>query len=193
MEDFDGIRAEIAVDLERRRPIGSVDSQPGKKLLFMGSELAQWREWSHDSSLDWHLLEQDAHQGVARLVGDLNRRYRSEPALHEQDTEPAGFEWIDGSDTEKSVLCYLRKAADGAPVLVVVNFTPVPRYDYRVGVPTSGEWEEILNTDAVSYGGSGVGNLGRVAAEEIEAHGRSWSVSLTLPPLSAVWFRGPNP
>lgn len=171
---------------------GYMYSQPGKKLLFMGSELAQWREWSHDSSVDWHLAEQDAHGGVMRLVGDLNRRYRTEPAMHERDTEPAGFEWIDGSDTEKSVLCYLRKAEGGPPVLVVINFTPVPRYDYRVGVPSSGDWEEILNTDAVTYGGSGVGNLGRVAAEEVEAHARPWSVSLTLPPLSVVWFRGPT-
>ncbi len=168
-------------------------SQPGKKLLFMGSELAQWREWGHDSSLDWHLLEEDAHAGVMRLVSELNRRYREEPALHEGDADPGGFEWVDGSDSERSVLCYLRRGAGGAPpIAVAINFTPVVRYDYRVGVPEAGEWGEILNTDAEAFGGSGVGNLGRVEAEPVPAHGRAFSLCLTLPPLAAVMLRAPG-
>jgi len=172
---------------------GYMYSQPGKKLLFMGSEIAQWREWSHDSSLDWHLLQEDAHGGVQRLVRDLNHTYASEPAMHARDAEPEGFEWIDGSDAERSVLSYVRHGAEGdPPVLVVLNFTPVVRYDYRVGVPVSGAWREVLNTDAEVYGGSGVGNLGEVHAEPIESHGRPTSVRVTLPPLAAVWFRAPG-
>jgi len=172
---------------------GYMYSQPGKKLLFMGSELAQWREWSHDSSLDWHLLEESAHGGVQALVRDLNRVYASEPAMHARDAEPEGFEWIDGSDSERSVLSYVRHGVDGdPPMLVVLNFTPVVRYDYRVGVPVSGAWREVLNTDSEIYGGSGVGNLGEVHAEPIESHGRPTSVRVTLPPLAAVWFRAPG-
>lgn len=169
-------------------------SQPGKKLLFMGSEIAQWREWNHDRSLDWHLLDEDAHAGVQRLVADLNRLYVSEPAMHVRDADPAGFDWVDGSDSERSVVSYLRVGEDGdPPVLIVLNFTPVVRYGYRVGVPVAGEWEEILNTDAEHYGGSGVGNLGCVVATGTAAHGRSCSVEITLPPLAAVWFRAPEP
>lgn len=167
-------------------------SQPGKKLLFMGSELAQWREWNHDSSLDWHLLEDEKHAGVMRLLGDLNRRYRDEPAMHRGDCEPGGFTWIDGSDADRSVLSYLRQGEGAPPVLVVVNFTPVVRYDYRVGVPVSGAWEEILNTDAEAYGGSGVGNLGQVVAEAAPEDGQPFALSVTLPPLAAVWFRAPE-
>ena len=169
-------------------------SQPGKKLLFMGSELAQWREWNHDHSLDWHLLEEAPHAGVSRLVGDLNRRYRDEPAMHARDSEPSGFAWIDGSDSEQSVLSYMRKGGPGdPPVLVVMNFTPVVRHGYRVGVPIEGEWEEVLNTDAEQYGGSGVGNLGRVMTSSETRHGQPCSVTITLPPLGAVWFRAPRP
>ncbi|MBX3271537.1 MAG: 1,4-alpha-glucan branching protein GlgB [Sandaracinaceae bacterium] len=168
-------------------------SQPGKKLLFMGSEIAQWREWSHDVSLDWHLLEEPAHEGVRRLVADLNRAYTAEPALHARDTEASGFEWIDGSDAEQSVLAYARKGEDGhPPVVVVVNFTPVVRHDFRVGVWAGGAWTEILNTDSEIYGGSGVGNLGRAVAEEVPAHGRPRSLRLSLPPLAAVWLRAPE-
>ena len=168
-------------------------SQPGKKLLFMGAEIAQWREWNHDVSLDWHLLEQPAHAGVQRLVRDLNRAYASEPALHVRDTEPGGFDWIDGSDAAHSVITYLRVGDSGDPkVLVVLNFTPVVRHGYRVGVPCAGEWTEVLNTDAQHYGGSGVGNLGGVVAQPIGAHGRACSVEVTLPPLAAVWFRAPK-
>ncbi|MEC7523436.1 MAG: 1,4-alpha-glucan branching protein GlgB [Myxococcota bacterium] len=167
-------------------------SQPGKKLLFMGSELAQWREWNHDASLDWHLAEDEMHGGVMRLLGDLNRSYRAEGAMHRGDCEPGGFTWIDGSDAERSVLSYLRQGDGAPPVLVVLNFTPVVRYDYRVGVPRGGAWEEILNTDAATYGGSGVGNLGEVVAHDVPAHGQPLSLSVTLPPLAAVWFRAPR-
>ncbi|MGE0790545.1 MAG: 1,4-alpha-glucan branching protein GlgB [Sandaracinaceae bacterium] len=164
-------------------------SQPGKKLVFMGGEFAQWREWSHDGSLDWHLLEDDAHAGIMRLVGDLNRLYASEPALHALDCDPRGFEWIDGGDSERSVLCYLRKGGGAPEVLALLNFTPVVRYDYRVGVSHEGEFLEVLNTDADIYGGSGVGNLGRVRVEATPWHGRPRSVLVTLPPLAAVLFR----
>ncbi len=168
-------------------------SQPGKKLLFMGSEIAQWREWNHDVSLDWHLLEEPAHAGVQRLVSDLNRAYASEPAMFVRDTDPSGFDWIDGSDAEHSAIAYLRLGGEGdRPVLVVMNFTPVVRHDYRVGVPCAGDWVEILNTDAEHYGGSGVGNLGQVSSEPVAAHGRACSVRVTLPPLAAVWFRAPE-
>jgi 1,4-alpha-glucan branching enzyme len=172
---------------------GYMYSQPGKKLLFMGSELAQWREWSHDSSLDWHLLDEDGHAGVQRLVTDLNHRYREEPALHVRDTEGGGFSWIDGGDAEHSVLSYLRLGGDGdPPVLVAINFTPVVRYDYPVGVPVAGRWEELLNTDAEIYGGSGVGNLGVVETRPEPMHGQPHRLKLTLPPLAAVWFRAPG-
>jgi 1,4-alpha-glucan branching enzyme len=172
---------------------GSMYAQPGKKLLFMGSELAQWREWSHDSSLDWHLLDEEPHAGIQRLVSDLNRLYRSEPALHVLDTEPAGFSWVDGSDAENSVLTYLRLGhADHPPILVVINHTPVVRHDYQIGVPMLGVWQEILNTDAETYGGSGVGNLGQVEARAVPVHGRPASIAVTLPPLAAVFFRAPG-
>jgi len=168
-------------------------SQPGKKLLFMGSEIAQWREWNHETSLDWHLLEEAPHAGVQRLVGDLNRCYSSEPALHARDTDPSGFEWIDGDDSERSAISYLRLGEPGdPPILVILNFTPVVRHEYRVGVPIEGEWAEVLNTDALHYGGSGVGNLGRVQTQSIEAHGHASSLEVTLPPLAAVWFRAPE-
>ncbi len=172
---------------------GTMFGQPGKKLLFMGSELAQWREWNHDTSLDWHLLDEAPHAGVCRLLGDLNRLYREERALHAGDADPSGFAWVDGSDAEHSVLSFLRLGDDeDRPLLVVVNYTPVVRYDYRVGVPMEGDWEEILNTDAEAYGGSGVGNLGRVSAQPYPVHGRPASLALTLPPLAAVFFRAPR-
>ncbi|HEY8506621.1 MAG TPA: 1,4-alpha-glucan branching protein GlgB [Gemmataceae bacterium] len=167
---------------------GYMYSQPGKKLLFMGGEFGQWNEWSHERSLDWHLLDFPPHGGLARWVGDLNRVYRELAALHEQDLSGDGFEWIDGSDAENSVLCYLRKGRSGSPVLVVCNFTPVVRRNYRVGVPSVGFWKEILNSDAPIYGGSGQGNFGGVRAVPIAYHGRPASVSLTLPPLAVVMF-----
>jgi 1,4-alpha-glucan branching enzyme len=164
-------------------------SQPGKKLLFMGSELAQWREWNHDSSLDWHLLDDPAHRQIQLLVGELNRLYRSERTLHELDTEPAGFQWLDADDAERSVLVYERLSRDGDRMLVALNFTPVPRPNYRVGVTIPGLYREILNTDAVELGGSGQGNLGAVESAPVRAHRREHSLNLTLPPLGALYLR----
>ncbi|HKU39352.1 MAG TPA: 1,4-alpha-glucan branching protein GlgB [Polyangiales bacterium] len=164
-------------------------AQPGKKLLFMGGEFGQTREWNHDSSLDWHLLQYPTHAGVLNLIGDLNRIYRSEPALHRMDVDSRGFEWIAGNDSEQSVLSFLRVAEGAPPVCVVLNFTPVPRIGYRVGLPRPGEWIELLNSDAEHYGGSGMGNLGRVWADETHWHGRPYSAAVTLPPLAAVMLR----
>ncbi|HEX2164538.1 MAG TPA: 1,4-alpha-glucan branching protein GlgB [Thermoanaerobaculia bacterium] len=165
---------------------------PAKKLLFMGGELAQWREWSHESSLDWHLLENPAHRGISRLVSDLNRLYRAEPALHQLDCDPAGFEWIDAADAEHSVLVFLRRGRDDRHEVIVAafNFTPMPRHSYRVGVPGGGWWAEVLNTDAPEYGGSAQGNLGGVEASPAPLHGRSHSLAITIPPLGAVVFKG---
>ncbi|HEX9122025.1 MAG TPA: 1,4-alpha-glucan branching protein GlgB [Actinomycetota bacterium] len=166
-------------------------AQPGKKLLFMGDEFGQWSEWDHDRSLDWHLLEHERHLGVRRLVADLGRLYREQPALHELDCDPAGFEWVDAADAAASVMSFLRKSSSGAPpVLVACNFTPVARRGYRIGVPSAGTWRELVNSDATGYGGSGQGNLGAVTAEDQPAHGRPWSVSLTLPPLACVFLTG---
>jgi 1,4-alpha-glucan branching enzyme len=169
---------------------GYMFGQPGKKLLFMGNEIAQWHEWNHDASLDWHLLAHERHAGVQRWVRDLNRVYRDEPALHQLDVERAGFEWIDANDASQSVVSFLRKGTDQAdPVLIVCNFTPVLRSDYRVGVPRGGVWREVLNSDAREYGGSGVGNLGSVRADGTPSHGRAFSLRLNLPPLAVLYFR----
>jgi 1,4-alpha-glucan branching enzyme len=169
---------------------GHMYAQPGKKLLFMGDELAQWREWDHDSSLDWRLLEDPGHAGIARWLEDLNRLYRQEPALHELDCNPDGFEWIDGSDADYSVIAFLRRGrTPGESVAVVFNFTPVPRESYRIGVPKPGFWKELLNSDAPEYGGSGKGNLGGVDSEPIPIHGREHSLSLTLPPLGVLFLQ----
>jgi 1,4-alpha-glucan branching enzyme len=160
---------------------------PGKKLLFMGAELAQEREWNHDTGLDWHLLAEPDHAGVQRLVRDLNALYRAAPALHARDCEPEGFEWIDANDSANSVLSFLRRGGPDDPVAVVVcNFTPVPRSGYRLGVPAGGRYREALNSDSAIYGGSNVGNGGGVAAEPVPWHGRPFSVSLTLPPLGSL-------
>jgi len=165
-------------------------AQPGKKLLFMGGEFGQWREWTHDESLDWHLLQYSPHSGLRRWVSDLNRVYRSQPALHQVDFSSAGFEWIDCNDVENSVVSFIRKAHNAEDiVLVVCNFTPVTRFGYRVGVPSPGFWKELLNSDAKEYGGSGQGNLGGVEAEPIPFHGRPYSLSITLPPLAALFFK----
>jgi 1,4-alpha-glucan branching enzyme len=158
--------------------------QPGKKLLFMGCELGEWREWDHERGLDWGLLDHPAHAGLARWVADLNRLYRSMPALHERDTDPAGFEWA-GEDPEASIVAFLRRAAGGC-ALVVCNFTPVPRHNLQVGVEVPGRWVEVLNSDAVDYGGSGVGNLGGVEAQPVPWHGRPRLLTLTAPPLGCV-------
>jgi 1,4-alpha-glucan branching enzyme len=165
-------------------------AHPGKKLLFMGAEFAQEREWNHDQSLDWHLLDDDLHKGVQTLVRDLNRVYRDYPALHEIDFEPRGFEWIDHSDREQSVLSFLRKGSDqNRFVIAVVNFTPVPRHGYRIGVPRPGYYREIINTDSMFYGGSNIGNpVGGATAEPVAHHGRPHSLSLVLPPLATLFL-----
>jgi 1,4-alpha-glucan branching enzyme len=170
-----------------RAYFGFMWAHPGKKLLFMGGEFGQEREWNHDRSLDWHLLEDPHHAGLQRLVGDLNRLYRSEKALHQRDCDPRGFEWIEGGDVANSVFSFLRMGEDDArPVVVVSNMTPVVRNDYRVGVPVAGTWHEILNTDAEPYGGSNVGNAGRITAEGEGWHGRPASIRITLPPLATI-------
>ena len=166
-------------------------AQPGKKLLFMGGEIGQWSEWRHDHSLDWQLLDQDAHKGLQRLVADLNRLYASEPALHRLDCDPGGFQWVDANDADASVLTFLRMAPDAPTVLVACNFTPLLRHNYRVGVPEAGFWREVLNSDAEIYGGSGHGNLGGVSTGPVAVprHGRPHSVDLLLPPLGVVFLR----
>ncbi|MCB2191603.1 MAG: 1,4-alpha-glucan branching protein GlgB [Deltaproteobacteria bacterium] len=164
-------------------------AQPGKKLLFMGGEIAQWSEWNNEGSLDWALLDHAPHQGIKRLVSDLNRMYRREAAL-QVDLKPEGFSWVDCNDTEDSVLSLLRlNPAAGESMLVVLNFTPVPRKNYRVGVDLPGFWQEVFNSDAPEYGGSAVGNAGGVQASDTGAHGRPYSLELTLPPLGAVFLR----
>jgi 1,4-alpha-glucan branching enzyme len=164
-------------------------AQPGKKLLFMGGEFGQWREWNHDDSLDWHLLDLESHRQIQQWMSDLNRTYRQERALYELDCDQGGFEWIDGSDSEQSMLSFLRKSAGGEIVLVVCNFTPVPRFGYRVGVPRPGVWKEILNSDAKSYGGADMGNLGETVSEPVAMHNHSHSLNLTVPPLGAVFLK----
>ncbi|AAC06895.1 1,4-alpha-glucan branching protein GlgB [Aquifex aeolicus] len=173
-----------------RALFGYMWAHPGKKLLFMGGEFGQFKEWDHETSLDWHLLEYPSHRGIQRLVKDLNEVYRREKALHETDFSPEGFEWVDFHDWEKSVISFLRKDKSGKEIILVVcNFTPVPRYDYRVGVPKGGYWREIMNTDAKEYWGSGMGNLGGKEADKIPWHGRKFSLSLTLPPLSVIYLK----
>jgi len=161
-------------------------THPGKKLLFMGCEFGQWREWNHDQQLDWYLLQYSEHKGVQKLVGDLNRLYREEPALHDQDDAPQGFQWLIGDDAINSVYAWLRWSKDGKPVLVVANFTPVPRQSYRVGVPFAGRWNELLNSDADTYAGSNYGNGGGAFTEEVPSHGQSLSLELNLPPLAVL-------
>lgn len=166
---------------------GIMYTQPGKKLLFMGGEFGQLNEWNHDQSLDWHLLDETVHAGLQRWVRDLNFAYQNEKSLHDQDANGAGFEWIDCNDTDQNVVSFLRKSSsENDPVLVVCNFSPVARPQYRLGVPASGAWQEILNSDALPYGGSGQGNCGAVEASSQSWHGRPASVSLILPPLSCV-------
>jgi 1,4-alpha-glucan branching enzyme len=159
---------------------------PAKKLLFQGGEMGQWREWNHDRSLDWHLLDDPRHSGLALLVGELNRLYRELPALHRGDHDPSGFAWLVPNDAQHSVIAFERVARDAPPVLFVVNGTTLPRHNYRLGIPRAGLWREALNTDAVDFGGSGVGNLGVIEAAPVAAHGRPFSLNLTLPPLGAL-------
>jgi 1,4-alpha-glucan branching enzyme len=168
--------------------LGSMFAQPGKKLMFMGGEFGVWNEWNHEQSLDWHLLEYPLHAGVRQWVGDLNWLYTSDPTLYEWDLDPAGFQWIDANDSDQSTLSFLRKGKAGV-YLVACNYTPVPRYDYRVGVPHAGFWKEVINSDAREYGGSGMGNLGGVMADEWGSHGQPASLKVVLPPLGIVFFK----
>src|SRR6184192_1887119 len=169
---------------------GYMYAQPGKKLLFMGGEFGQWREWAHDTSLDWNLLNSAPHRLLQRWVEDLNRGYRDHPALHLYDCKPAGFEWVDCSDTEQSVVSMLRKGSTPEDlILIVCNFTPVPRVNYHLGVPRGGCWSEMLNSDAKEYGGSGYGNFGGVEATPIAFHNKPYSLTLTLPPLGAIFLK----
>jgi len=164
-------------------------AHPGKKLLFMGGELAQEREWDHAASLDWHLLEQAGHSGVQSLVRDLNRLYRTEPALHEVDFDPAGFRWLEPNDADANVLAFARlPEGQGRPLVCVCNLSPVPREAYRLGLPRGGSWRELLNTDSTFYGGSDVGNLGAIAASGPPWHEQPQSAELHLPPLAVVWL-----
>jgi len=173
-----------------RAYLGFMWAHPGKKLLFMGCEIAQEREWNHDAEIDWPLLGDPAHAGVQRLVGDLNRLYAAEPALHARDAVAEGFRWLIGDDRANSVFAFLRSGEAGqAPVLVVCNMTPVPRQGYRVGVPRAGRWREIANTDSRFYGGSDLGNDGEVHALAQASHGEAQSILLTLPPLATVMLR----
>jgi 1,4-alpha-glucan branching enzyme len=165
-------------------------AQPGKKLLFMGAEIAQLDEWNHDGQIPFDLLQRPLHAGIAKLIGHLNRTYVNEPALHVRDVDSRGFEWIDADDAEHSVLVFARRGEDESrPVVVAFNFTPIPRHNHRVGVSFPGTYREIVNTDAKEYGGSGQGNLGGVSATPMPYHGRSHSLNLTLPPLAAVYLK----
>jgi 1,4-alpha-glucan branching enzyme len=171
---------------------GFMWGHPGKKLLFMGQEFGQSQEWNFNAQLDWWLLDHARHIGVRDCVRDLNRIYRSEPALHARDCEPEGFRWLVADDADQSVLAWLRSGGPAdPPVLVVCNFTPVPRTGYRIGLPREGDWTEVLNTASVAYGGSGMGNLGRVSAVAVPAHGFAASAELTLPPLATLYLRAP--
>ncbi len=168
-------------------------TQPGKKLLFMGDEFGQWREWNHETSIDWHLLQYDRHQALQKFVGDLAHLYRREPALHELDFEWKGFDWIDCNDSLGSVLSYLRRGKSSDDIILIgCNFTPVPHEQYRIGVPRGGYWQEILNSDADAYWGSGLGNKGGLQTENIPYHGKPFSLNITLPPLAAVIFKSPS-
>jgi len=172
---------------------GFMYGHPGKKLLFMGAEIAQEREWNHDQSLDWHLLDQPLHKGIQNLVRDLNGVYRDTLALHELDFSAEGFEWIDWQDADSSVFCWLRRASNGDFVVCVSNFTPLVRAGYRIGVPQKGTYSELLNTDAEEYGGSGVGVSGQIHTEDVEAHGRRQSLQIDLPPLATVILKIKGP
>jgi 1,4-alpha-glucan branching enzyme len=165
-------------------------AHPGKKLMFMGDEFGQIAEWSHDHSLEWHLLQEPLHLGLQRFVHDLNHVYLTERALHEVDFDPAGFQWIDCNDSDNSVVSLIRRSKDGMEFLVAaVNFTPVAREGYRVGVPEPGVYVELVNSDADMYGGGNVGNSGAVAAAPVPSHGYEYSLSLLLPPLGFLLFK----
>ncbi len=170
--------------------LGYMYAQPGKKLLFMGGEFGQIKEWSHDESLQWHLLQYQKHAGVKKWMEDLGMFYRSQPAFYQIDFSPEGFEWIEGNDNQNSIISFIRKGRTAEDTLLVVcNFTPVTRHDYQIGVPVSGFWQELLNSDALIYGGSGQGNLGGVEAVLLSRHGRPFSLTITVPPLATVFFK----
>ena len=170
--------------------LGYMFAHPGKKLMFMGIEMAQWGEWKHDQSIDWHLLQYGPHQGIHQWVKDLNKLYRDEPALYQRDFTPDGFEWIDLNDYNQGVISFLRKSADGkSKILAVCNFTPMTWHDYNIGVPEQGLWRELLNSDASIYGGSGQGNLGGRMAVAKPFHGRPYSIALTIPPLGILFLK----
>jgi len=169
---------------------GYMFAQPAKKLLFMGGEFGQWQEWAHDSTLNWDLLKDGRHSSLRQWVADLNRLYRTEAALHERDVDPGGFEWIDCTDAESSVISLLRKGKSAhEELLIICNFTPIPRPNYRIGASSGGFWKEILNSDATQYGGSGWGNFGGLHAVPIPLHGRAYSITVALPPLGALFFK----
>ncbi|MBD3271358.1 MAG: 1,4-alpha-glucan branching protein GlgB, partial [Elusimicrobia bacterium] len=169
---------------------GWMYTHPGKKLMFMGQEFGQWNEWQHDASLDWHLLTFPQHLQLMDWVRDLNHLYRSEPALHELDFNQEGFVWIDANDTEKSIISFIRRSRTGtATLLIVCNGTPLPRFNYRVGVSHAGHWDEILNSDAYRYGGVGYGNFGGLDTYPVPYHGKQQSLSVTVPPLGIVIFK----
>jgi len=173
-----------------RALFGYMYAQPSKKLLFMGADMAQWREWVHDAGLDWDLLDHPAHGGLQRWVRELNHFYKNEPAMYEYDCDPAGFEWIDCSDADSSIVSLIRKGKTTSTlILAICNFTPVPHYSYRLGAPRGGFWHEALNSDAGEYWGSNMGNLGGVEAVPIPLHGRSYSLTLTVPPLAVSFFK----
>ncbi|HCF61815.1 MAG TPA: 1,4-alpha-glucan branching enzyme, partial [Myxococcales bacterium] len=170
-----------------RALFGYMFGHPGKKLHFMGAEIGQWSEWNHDSSLDWHLLGYPTHRGIQQWMKDLNRVYRSEPSLWQQDFVPEGFRWIDCSDTDRSIYSFVRFAKDPSDFLVFAcNLTPMPRHDYRIGVPESGAYVELLNSDADIYGGSNMGNAGEVWADPVPWQAFGNSMNITLPPLSVL-------
>ena len=169
---------------------GYMYGQPAKKLVFMGGEFGQWNEWNHETSLDWNLLDYPLHASLQKWVADLNQVYRAETALHELDFEPAGFEWVDCNDADNSTLSFIRKARSTNEIfLIACNFTPVPRPNYRVGVPRGGFWKEVINSDSTYYGGAGLGNQGGVQADSLPFHGRPYSLNLILPPLAAVFLK----
>jgi 1,4-alpha-glucan branching enzyme len=163
-------------------------AHPGKQMLFMGGEFGQEGEWAEARSLAWHELEQPLHSGILHLVSDLNTYYRSAPALYSADSTPEGFQWIDASDVAGNVICFLRIGTDGSTVACIANFSGAPHHDYRVGLPSTGTWHEVINTDSEIYGGSGVGNLGAVEAAAEPWHGQPASALLQLPPAGVVWL-----
>jgi 1,4-alpha-glucan branching enzyme len=166
-------------------------AHPGKKLIFMGGEFGQEREWDHDRSLDWHLLDDPMHAGLKQLMSDMNRAYKKNPALWELDHEPEGFQWIDANDADNNVISFYRTDKARKKYLVCIsNLSPVPRSGFRVGLPTGGSFREVLNTDAESYGGTNVGNMGKAKAEKTPWHGLDHSAMVTLPPLGTIWLEG---